>query len=182
MVQTIKTNAMKWSFCQGSVILCNSVPFELADEVFVERVDHLVHHLLFVPLTVEVDLPPPRRHPRRVSLPPRPPRRCCLNLGYIRTWPGLCKLQGCCNLDKLLELLWAVTFVYSVTEGVKKSLNFADVMCVSPLRDLGRLGLWLVPDRAVEVGEARHSPEFTSQLGSQCFPPWCKRTLFKYLD
>ena len=30
-------------------------------------------------------------------------------------FPGLCKLQGCCNLDKLLKLLWAVTSVSSVT-------------------------------------------------------------------
>ena len=29
---------------------------------------------------------------------------------------GLCKLQGCCNLDKLLKLLWTVTFASSVTE------------------------------------------------------------------
>ena len=29
---------------------------------------------------------------------------------------GLFKLQGCCNYHKLLELLWAVTFVSSVTQ------------------------------------------------------------------
>ena len=30
---------------------------------------------------------------------------------FLEPHTGLCKLQGCCNLDKLLKLLWAVTYV-----------------------------------------------------------------------
>ena len=42
---------------------------------------------------------------------------------------GLCKLQGYCNLDKLLKLLWAVTSVSSVTE-VTFLLNRIAANCI----------------------------------------------------
>ena len=42
---------------------------------------------------------------------------------------GLCKLQGYCNLDKLLKLLWAVTFVSSVTQ-VTFLLNRIAINCI----------------------------------------------------
>ena len=88
--------------------------------------------------------------------------------------PELCKLQGHCNLDKLLKLLWAVTSVSSVTfllnriaaNCIKVKLKCCN-FCILPLL-YRRYSTTLPSPRSVELWACatRHYPPNTYMTSS----------------